>query len=72
MLLPALTPKRKFDVPAEAVIISAPSAKVTSELKEPEVAVIPALKEYYGINFNINDIKPSLSVYCAPGELSNC
>jgi hypothetical protein len=33
MLLPALTPALKLDVPAEAVIISAPSAKVTSAAK---------------------------------------
>jgi hypothetical protein len=33
MELPALTPALKFDVPAEAVMISAPSAKVTSAAK---------------------------------------
>jgi hypothetical protein len=33
MELPALTPALKFEVPAEAVIISAPSAKVTSAAK---------------------------------------
>ena len=33
MELPALTPTRTLSVPAEAVIISAPSAKVTSAAK---------------------------------------
>jgi hypothetical protein len=33
MELPALTPALKFDVPAEAVMMSAPSAKVTSAAK---------------------------------------
>jgi hypothetical protein len=33
MLLPALTPALKFEVPAEAVMMSAPSAKVTSAAK---------------------------------------
>jgi hypothetical protein len=33
MELPALTPALKLDVPAEAVMMSAPSAKVTSAAK---------------------------------------
>jgi len=33
MLLPALTPTRTLDVPADAVMMSAPSAKVTSAAK---------------------------------------
>jgi len=54
MLLPALTPARKLDVPADAVIRSAPSSSVVS----PEIVTVP-LKSIAVAVRSISSVAPS-------------
>ena len=64
MLVPALTPARKFEVPAVAVMSSAPAAKVTS----PACASVPLISTLplISISVEFNSISSSALMSRSP------